>query len=68
MDLQSEGLAMQLCLALSASEPRACHLTSLMPHFIRCEMEIIITVSEQIQCDHVDGKLISKLNSLYPQK
>lgn len=49
---------MRFCLTtLSALEPRASHLTSLMPHFILHEIEII-RISEQIQCDHVDDKLI----------
>lgn len=49
---------------LPALEPKAGPLTSLKPHMFLSKMEII-GLLEQIQCDQIDDKLISKLGSLY---
>lgn len=58
-----------MCPRLSTSqpEPRTSHLTSLKPDsFYLYIMEIII-ILEQINCNHVGDKLVSKPSSLHPQ-
>lgn len=49
---------------LPALEPRAGHLTSLKLHFYLCKMEIT-RISEQIQYNRIDDRLITKQGILY---
>lgn len=67
MDWESGDLALCPCLATSQPEPRTSHLTSLKPHSFFLYIIEIIIILEQINCDYVGDKLVSKPSSLHPQ-